>query len=239
LADRGTGRPRTRQDLAGRVLGRVLGDLDLADRRMDRGLGGRGLADRRMDRGLGGRGLAGRELAGRELARRGLAGRELAGRELARRGLAGRELAGRELAGRELAGRGLADHRAISRGALTIAVMRRWAVPGMRLAASAHATTARRLRRQREGSAGIMGLPPVGRRLTGTAPRLRVAGTVLRLPVVGTTRGTGRTAGYSRHKATSGRSMTAATPLFRFSTRFSVDGASGTSVTGFRCTDAT
>jgi hypothetical protein len=224
LADRGTGRPRTRQDLAGRVLGRVLGDLDLADRRMDRGLGGRGLADRRMDRGLGGRGLAGRELAGRELARRGLAGRELAGRELA---------------GRELAGRGLADHRAISRGALTIAVMRRWAVPGMRLAASAHATTARRLRRQREGSAGIMGLPPVGRRLTGTAPRLRVAGTVLRLPVVGTTRGTGRTAGYSRHKATSGRSMTAATPLFRFSTRFSVDGASGTSVTGFRCTDAT
>jgi hypothetical protein len=43
----------------------------------------------------------------------------------------------------------------------------------------------------------------------------------------------------SEHKATSGRAIMAATPPFRSSIRFSVDGASGTSVSGFRCTDAT
>ena len=43
----------------------------------------------------------------------------------------------------------------------------------------------------------------------------------------------------SEHKVTSGRAIMAATPPFRSSIRFSVDGASGTSVSGFRCTEAT
>ena len=43
----------------------------------------------------------------------------------------------------------------------------------------------------------------------------------------------------SEHKVTSGRAIMAATPPFQSSIRFSVDGASGTSVSGFRCTDAT
>ena len=171
LADRGTGRPLTRQDLADRdrgllgLLGRDLADRDLADlgRGTDRGLADRDLADRDMGRG--------RDLADRDL-----------GRYLADRGLADRDLADRDLADR-------------CRGALTIGVMTRWVVPGMRLAGSAHATMARRLRRQREGSAGMMGLLPVGRHLTGTARHPRVAGTVLRLTVVGTTDGTDRTAG--------------------------------------------
>ena len=218
LADRGTGRPLTRQDLADRDqvlgllgrLGRVLVDRvmdrDLADRDLaDRGLADRGLADRGLaDRGLADRGLADRG-KGRGLADRGK-GRGLAdrdkGRGLADRGKGrdladrdkGRDLAdrdkGRDLADRDL-GRGVADR---CRRVLTIGVMRRWVAPWMRLAASAHATTARRLRRQREGSAGMMGLLPVGRRLTGTARRLRVAGTVLRRPVVGTTGGMGPTA---------------------------------------------
>jgi hypothetical protein len=203
LADRGTGRPLTRQDLADRDRDRVLGLLGLlgrvlVDRVMGRGLAGRVLVDRVMGRGLAGRDLAGRDLAGRDLAGRDLADRDLAGRDLADRDLAdrgkGRDLAdrgkGRDRADRDL-GRGVADR---CRRALTIGVMRRWVAPRMRLAASAHATTARRLRRQGEGSAGMMGLLPVGRRLTGTVRRLRVAGTVLRLPVAGTTGGTGPTA---------------------------------------------
>jgi hypothetical protein len=208
LADRGTGRPLTRQDLADRDRDRVLGLLGLlgrvlVDRVMGRGLAGRVLVDRVM-----GRGLAGRDLAGRDLAGRDLAGRDLAGRDLADRDLAGRDLADRDLAdrgkGRDLADRGKGRDRAdrdLGRGvadrcrrALTTGVMRRWVAPRMRLAASAHATTARRLRRQGEGSAGMMGLLPVGRRLTGTVRRLRVAGTVLRPPVVGTTGGMGPTA---------------------------------------------
>jgi hypothetical protein len=232
LADRGTGRPLTRQDLADRdqVLG-LLGRLGrvLVDRVMDRDLADRDLGDRDLgDRDLGDRDLADRDLADRDLADRGLADRgkdrDLADRDKDRdladrdkdRDLAdrdkGRDLADRDK-GRDLADRGkdrdLADRdkgrdrvdRDLGRGVadrcrrvLTIGVMRRWVAPWMRLAASAHATTARRLRRQREGSAGMMGLLPVGRRLTGTARRLRVAGTVLRRPVVGTTGGMGPTA---------------------------------------------
>ena len=204
MADRGTGRPLTRQDLADRD--RVLGLLGLlgrvlVDRVMDRGLADRVLVDRVMDRDLADRDLADRGLADRDLADRDLAdrgkGRDLAdrgkGRDLADRGK-GRHRAdrgkGRDRADRDL-GRGVADR---CRRALTTGVMRRWVAPRMRLAASAHATTARRLRRQGEGSAGMMGLLPVGRRLTGTVRRLRVAGTVLRLPVAGTTGGTGPTA---------------------------------------------
>jgi hypothetical protein len=205
LADRGTGRPLTRQDLADRdqVLG-LLGRLGrvLVDRVMDRDLADRDLGDRDLgDRDLGDRDLADRDLADRDLADRGLADRgkdrDLADRDKDR-DLADRDKGrdrvdrdkGRDRVDRDL-GRGVADR---CRRVLTIGVMRRWVAPWMRLAASAHATTARRLRRQREGSAGMMGLLPVGRRLTGTARRLRVAGTVLRLPVVGTTGGMGPTA---------------------------------------------
>ena len=223
LADRGTGRPLTRQDLADRdrvlgllgLLGRVLVDPAMCRGLAGRGLAGRGLAGRvlvdpAMGRGLADRDLADRDLADRDLADRDLADRDLADRDLADRHLADRDLADRDLADRHLADRDLADRckgrdradRDLGRGvadrcrrALTIGVMRRWVARRMRLAASAHATTARRLRHQGEGSAGTMGLLPVGRRLTGTVRRLRVAGTaVLRLPVVGTTGGTGPTA---------------------------------------------
>jgi hypothetical protein len=244
-------------------LGRGLAAQDLADRELDRtdrgdlverDLAARGRTDRR-DRG---------DLVERDLAARGRTDRGERGRVARDRGerdrvardrverdrvdqdrvdRVGRDRAdqdrvdrvGRGRADRDL-GRGLADR---CRGALTIGVMPRWVVPRMRLAASAHTTTARHLRHKQGDSAGTMGLLPVGRRLTGSGRRLQVVGTVLRLPVVGTTRGTGRSAALSRRKATSGRAITAATPPFRSSIRFSVDGASGTSVSGFRCTDAT
>jgi hypothetical protein len=189
-------------------------DLDLARDLADlgRGMAARDLADRelgrtdRVDRGdLVERGLADREL-GRtdrvdrgDLVERGLAARDLVDRDLVDRGRADRDLAdradrdkGRNRADRDRdLGRGVADR---CRGALTIGVMPRWVAPRMRLAASAHATTARHLRRKREDSAGTMGLLPVGRRVTGSARHLQAVGTVLRLPVVGTTRGTGRSA---------------------------------------------
>jgi hypothetical protein len=181
-----------RRDLADP--GRDLAARDLADRDRDRArdLAARGLADRelgrtdRVDRGdLVERGLAARGLADRELGRTDRVDRG----DLLERGLAARDRVGRDL-GRDL-GRGVADR---CRGALTIGVMPRWVAPRMRLAASAHATTARHLRRKQEDSAGTMGLLPVGRRVTGSARHLQVVGTVLRLPVVGTTRGTGRSA---------------------------------------------
>ena len=217
MADRGTGRSLMRRDLADpgqdlaapdladldldrdlADLGRGLAAQDLADRelgRTDRGdlverdLAARGRTDRR-DRGdLAERGRVDRDL-GRRTDRRDLAERDLVERDLAERDLVDRDLADRDLADRDL-GRGVADR---CRGALTIGVMPRWVAPRMRLAASAHATTARHLRRKREDSAGTMGLLPVGRRLTGSARHLQVVGTVRRLPVVGTTRGTDRSA---------------------------------------------
>jgi hypothetical protein len=73
-------------------------------------------------------------------------------------------------------------------------VVPRWAAPTMRLTASVHPTTVRRLRRHNADSAGMAGLLPEGRRLTGSGRRPRVAGTDLRLPVVGTADGMGRRA---------------------------------------------
>ena len=192
------GRGTDRADLVerGRAARGDLADRDRADQRdlAVRGLAARGdlgdLVDRdRADRGdLVDRGLAARgDLAVRGRAARGdLADRDRADqRDLAVRGLAARGDLGDLVARDRLDGR---------RGALTIGVMTRWVAPWMRLVASAHATTARHLRRKREDSAGTMGLLPVGRRLTGSARHLQVVGTVLRLPVVGTTRGTGRSA---------------------------------------------
>jgi hypothetical protein len=223
LADRGTGRSLMRRDLADPdpdLAARDLADpdRDLADPdrdlvardrdlvdpdRVDPELGRTGRGDR-VERGLAARDLVDRDRVDPELGRtgrrdrveRGLAARDLVDRGRAGRGRAGRGRADRDLvvdrdrAGRDL-DRGLADR---CRGALTIGVMPRSVVPWMRLAASAHTTTARPLRHGQGDSAGTMGLLPVGRRQTGSARHLQVVGTVLRLPVVGTTRGTGRTA---------------------------------------------
>jgi hypothetical protein len=221
LADRGTGRSLMRRDLADP--GPDLAARDLVDRDRDladlgRGMAARGPVDRelgrtgrgdrverdlvdpdRVDRELARtgrgdpveRGLVARDLVARDLVARGRAGRGRADRDLVARGRAGRDLVvDRDRAGRDL-DRGLADR---CRGALTIGVMPRSVVPWMRPAASAHTTTARPLRHRQGDSAGTMGLPPVGRRQTGSAHHLQVVGTVLRLPVVGTTRGTGLTA---------------------------------------------
>ena len=79
-------------------------------------------------------------------------------------------------------------------GVSTARVVPRWAAPTMRLTASVHPTTVRRLRRHNADSAGMAGLLPEGRRLTGSGRRPRVAGTDLRLPVVGTADGMGRRA---------------------------------------------
>jgi hypothetical protein len=170
------------RDPAGRGLA-ALGDLGaLAER-------GRAARGDLADRGRAARGdLADRDRAAqRDLADRGLAARG----DLADRGLAARGDLGDLVARGDLADRDRLDGR---RGALTIGVMTRWVAPWMRPVASAHATTARHLRRKREDSAGTMGLLPVGRRVTGSARRLRVVGTVLRPLVVGTARGTGRSA---------------------------------------------
>jgi hypothetical protein len=200
-ADRELGRGTDRGDLVDRgraargdlvELGRGTdrGDLAARDRAARGDLADRDRADQRdlADRGLG------------DLVERGPAARgDLADRGLVARGdLADRDRADqRDLADRGLVARGdLADRDRLDgrRGALTTGVMTRWVAPWMRLVASAHATTARHLRREREDSAGTMGLLPVGRRLTGSARHLQVVGTVLRLPVVGTTHGTGRSA---------------------------------------------
>jgi hypothetical protein len=88
------------------------------------------------------------------------------------------------------------DHRRrhTGLGVSTARVVPRWAVPTMRLTASVHPTTVRRLRRHNADSAGMAGLLPEGRRLTGSGRHPRVAGTDLRLPVVGTADGMGRRA---------------------------------------------
>ena len=88
------------------------------------------------------------------------------------------------------------DHRRrhTGLGVSTARVVPRWAAPTMRLTASVHPTTVLRLRRHNADSAGMAGLLPEGPRLTGSGRRPRVAGTDLRLPVVGTTDGMGRRA---------------------------------------------
>jgi hypothetical protein len=79
-------------------------------------------------------------------------------------------------------------------GAHTIGVTRKWAAPLTRRTALAFPTMARRLRPGSTGSAGTADPLPEGLHITGTGRRLRVAGTVLRLPVVGTLHGMGRRA---------------------------------------------
>jgi hypothetical protein len=121
----------------------------------------------------------------------------------------------------------------------SIAAMHRWVAPGMRLAASVHPTTAHRLRREREGSAGMTARLLAPRRVIGTARRLRVVGMAPRLRVAGTAGGTARRAIYTARGVTSGRSTTTTTRPFRASVRSLAVGASGTSVSGSRCSETT
>jgi hypothetical protein len=121
----------------------------------------------------------------------------------------------------------------------SIAVMHRWVARGMRLAASVHQTTAHRLRREREGSAGMTARLLAPRRVIGTARRLRVVGMAPRLRVAGTAGGTARRAIYTARGVTSGRSTTTTTRPFRASVRSLAVGASGTSVSGSRCSETT
>ena len=121
----------------------------------------------------------------------------------------------------------------------SIAVMHRWVAPGMRLAASVHPTTAHRLRREREGSAGMTARLLAPLRVIGTARRLRVVGMAPRLRVAGTAGGTARRAIYTARGVTSGRSTTTTTRPFRASVRSLAVGASGTSVSGSRCSETT
>ena len=131
-------------------------------------------------------------------------------------------------------------HRRPTRlGVLSIAVARRWAARGMCRTASAHPVTVRRRRPHSVDGVGMAGLHPERRRLGGMDRRPRVVGTVRHLPVVGMSDGMGRTATKALRSVISGRSTTTGTARFRCSTRCSGDGASGSSGSGFRCTDTT
>jgi hypothetical protein len=121
----------------------------------------------------------------------------------------------------------------------TTGVARSGVAPGTHRTGSARRITARLLLRRNAASAGTMDLRPAVRRLTGTAHRLLAAGTGRHLPAAGTVGGTGRRATSVWHRPISGRSPTTASLPSRCSTRFSVDGATGSSATGFRCTDLT
>jgi hypothetical protein len=142
----------------------------------------------------------------------------------------------------DLAGRVAPVDRHRRRTSNTVSTTRvapRWAAPGTCPTGSARRITGRRLRPGSTGSAGMAGLPPVLRRLSGTDHHLQVAGAGLRLPVVGTADGTGRRAMSQSRSAISGRLVTTGTTRSRCSTRYSVGGASGSSVSGSRCTDLT
>ncbi|MDX6336430.1 MAG: hypothetical protein QOG05_3770 [Streptosporangiaceae bacterium] len=121
----------------------------------------------------------------------------------------------------------------------TTGVARSGAAPGMHRTDSARRTTVHRLRPGNTDSDGTVDRPPEPRRLTGTGHRLLAAGTGRRLLVAGMLHGTGRLATSVWHRPISGRLPTAASMPYRSSTRCSVGGASGSSATGFRCTDLT
>jgi hypothetical protein len=133
------------------------------------------------------------------------------------------------------------DHhrRRTSNTVSTTGVAPRWAAPGTCPTDSARRIMGRRLRPGNTDSAGTVGLPPVLRRLSGMDHHLQVAGVGLRLPVVGTAHGTGRRAMSQSRSAISDRLVTTGTTRSRCSTRYSVAGASGSSVSGSRCTDLT
>jgi hypothetical protein len=115
----------------------------------------------------------------------------------------------------------------------------RWAARGICRMGSARPTTVRRLRPVSTDSVGRVGRPPELRRHSGTAHRLLAAGTGRRLPVVGTLDGMGHPATSCSRSRITGRLPTTVTAPSRSSTRSSGDGASGSSVSGCRCTDLT
>jgi hypothetical protein len=110
---------------------------------------------------------------------------------------------------------------------------------GTRRTASAHPITARHPHHRNAASGGTMGHLRAVRHPTGTAHRLLAVGTGRRLLAAGTVDTMGRLATSVWHRPISGRLPTAASTPYRCSTRFSVDGASGSSATGYRCTDLT
>ena len=121
----------------------------------------------------------------------------------------------------------------------TTGVARSGVVPGTLRMGSARRITVRRLRRGNAASGGTTDLRLAVRRPTGTAHRLLAAGTGRHLLAAGTVDGMGRLATSVWHRPISGRLPTAASTPYRSSTRFSVGGASGSSATGYRCTDLT
>jgi hypothetical protein len=122
---------------------------------------------------------------------------------------------------------------------LSTGVGHRWADPGMCRTASAPPTTVHRLRPDNTDGAGMAGPRPERSRLGGTDHRPRVAGAVRRLPVVGTVHGMVRRVTGASRNAISGRSITTGTTRSRCSIRSLGDGASGSSDSGFRCTETT
>ena len=124
-------------------------------------------------------------------------------------------------------------------GVLSTGVVPRWAAPGMCRTASARPATVRLLRHHSADGAGMAGPRPERRRLGGTDRRPRVAGAVRRLPVVGTVHGMVRRVTGASRNAISGRSITTGTTRSQCSIRSSGDGASGSSDSGFRCTETT
>jgi hypothetical protein len=122
---------------------------------------------------------------------------------------------------------------------LSTGVGPRWADPGMCRTASAPPTTVHRLRPDNTDGAGMAGPRPERSRLGGTDHRPRVAGAVRRLPVVGTVHGMVRRVTGASRNAISGRSITTGTTRSRCSIRSLGDGASGSSDSGFRCTETT
>jgi hypothetical protein len=147
-----------------------------------------------------------------------------------------------DLAGLALTGRvALADRhrRRTSNTVSTTGVARSGAAPGTHRTDSARRITAHRRRRGNTALGGTTGRLLEVRRLTGTAHRLLVVGTGRRLLAAGTVDGMGRLATSVWHRPISGRLPTAASTPYRSSIRFSVGGASGSSGTGYRCTDLT
>jgi len=124
-------------------------------------------------------------------------------------------------------------------GVLSTGVVPRWAAPGMCRTASAPPITVRRRRLHNTDGVGMADRHRERRRLSGMDRRPRVAGTVHRLPVVGMSDGTGRRATKALPSVISDHSITTGTARFQCSTRCSVDGASGSSVSGSRCTETT
>ena len=118
-------------------------------------------------------------------------------------------------------------------------VARRWAAPGMCRTASAPPITVRRRRLHNTDGVGMADRHRERRRLSGMDRRPRVAGTVHRLPVVGMSDGMGRRATKALPSVISDHSITTGTARFQCSTQCSVDGASGSSVSGSRCTETT